>query len=369
MQQRHAFISHARQDKQSVGRPLAAMLERRGLRVWLDESELVLGKGLLDQINQGLSNSEFGIVILSKFFFQNKWTKFELEAIFARAMYREKYLIPVWHEIDHDYVAEHSPMLAGIYAAKTTSGLAEVASQILRTVNPSPPTDLPTFRERQDLAEQFVEGLRAKRWFGKAFEISIGVETMQQIRSILAATDSDPLLALLKQTNVDPELRNRAASLLFGQRLGNDLPEFERVTAEMRAYYERNVRTDAWQVLRAVAMAVADQRNDGTLVLDWIDRIRGDEGLMNANLAKSDTYYNGVRLAVETYVRRVRDFFRTRPAGRLWEVFYLGRRAVPGDEDVTGLLIECQANTDHGPLKVLCTESINLLMRKPSSAP
>ncbi len=363
-----AFISHAHEDKETVARPLTSMLQRRGLRVWLDENELVLGRGLGEQISRGLAESRFGVVILSRFFFQNKWTKVELEAMIVRATYREKWLIPVWHEIDHDYVFEHSPLLAGIYAVKTDIGLAKVTAQILRNVNPSPPTDLPTFRERRDLADQFVTALRARHWHGRAFETSIGVETMQQIRSMLMVADSDALLDLLKQTNVNPELRNRGASLLFGQRLRNEPSEFERVASEMRRYYAANVRTDAWQVLRAVAIAVADQSNDGQLILDWIDRIKTDEGLLQANLAKTDSYYNGLRLAIDTYVRRIQDLFHTRPAGRLWEVFYIGRRAVPGDADVIGLLTECQAHTDHEPLKKLCSESITLLLVNSSSA-
>jgi hypothetical protein len=37
------FISHAREDKAAVAKPLAEALSRAGLRVWLDEQEISLG--------------------------------------------------------------------------------------------------------------------------------------------------------------------------------------------------------------------------------------------------------------------------------------------------------------------------------------
>ena len=41
--QRDVFISHASEDKDEIARPLADELIRRGLKVWFDEYELVLG--------------------------------------------------------------------------------------------------------------------------------------------------------------------------------------------------------------------------------------------------------------------------------------------------------------------------------------
>ena len=37
------FISHASEDKATVARPLALLLQKRGVAVWLDEGELYLG--------------------------------------------------------------------------------------------------------------------------------------------------------------------------------------------------------------------------------------------------------------------------------------------------------------------------------------
>ena len=42
----NVFISHASEDKDEVARPLAVLLTRAGLQVWLDEGELVVGDSL-----------------------------------------------------------------------------------------------------------------------------------------------------------------------------------------------------------------------------------------------------------------------------------------------------------------------------------
>jgi hypothetical protein len=45
-----------------------------------------------------------------------------------------KVVLPVWHNMDHDDVAEHSPLLAGRLAARTSGGIAHVASEILQVL-------------------------------------------------------------------------------------------------------------------------------------------------------------------------------------------------------------------------------------------
>jgi hypothetical protein len=59
------FISHAAEDKVTVARPLAGSLRRAGSRVWLDEQELTVGDSLSEKIDEGLTHSTFGAVIVS----------------------------------------------------------------------------------------------------------------------------------------------------------------------------------------------------------------------------------------------------------------------------------------------------------------
>jgi TIR domain len=73
-----AFISHASEDKDSVARPLYKLLRDKGLEIWYDEFTLKVGDSLRKSIDQGLSKSVCGIVVLSKDFFSKKWPKHEL---------------------------------------------------------------------------------------------------------------------------------------------------------------------------------------------------------------------------------------------------------------------------------------------------
>src|SRR5262249_6698632 len=62
------FISHAGEDKETVARPLARLLEKAGVTVWLDEGELTLGDSLRARIDRGITASAYAIVVLSPAF-------------------------------------------------------------------------------------------------------------------------------------------------------------------------------------------------------------------------------------------------------------------------------------------------------------
>jgi len=362
------FLSHASEDLDAVARPLADMLERRGLRVWIDEQELVPGRSLVEQINSGLAASRNGGIVLSPSFLGKPWTSFELDGLVAGRMNRQKSLIPIWHEIDAASVSKRSPLLAGLFAVRTADGLVKVADQIVHAVHPPVPLDSPLRQVRREFAVEFVNCLRTERFGGRTFETYIGRQTMQEIRDLLFQSDTDQLLKLLCLTTIDAELRNRAASLLFGPRLAKASAEFLRVAREMRGFYDAGVATDDWRVLRAVAGALADQAHDTEPMLDWIARLRNDRGLAEANLRMSDAYNNGQRNAVNNYVDRLRTRAAGEPWGRLWEVFYLGRRAARADQDVIEALETCSRITANADLRALCEESLALL-RLPSSTP
>ena len=78
------FISHASEDKESIARPLADDLVRRGFSVWYDDFSLTVGDSLNQSIDSGLTNSRFGIVILSKSFFVKHWPRKELDALASK---------------------------------------------------------------------------------------------------------------------------------------------------------------------------------------------------------------------------------------------------------------------------------------------
>ena len=63
------FICHASEDKEEIADPLANKLTRLGIKVWYDKFRLRWGNRLMKQIDRGLVNSKYGIVILSCSFF------------------------------------------------------------------------------------------------------------------------------------------------------------------------------------------------------------------------------------------------------------------------------------------------------------
>jgi TIR domain len=129
------FISHAGDDKDAVAIPLAKVLRRAGLRVWLDRQELRIGDSLHEKIDEGLANSRFGIVILSPSFLAKRFPRKELDGLFAREdAWEHKVILPIWHQIDKTTLAKYSPILADRLAGNTAEGIPSVATQIIDVV-------------------------------------------------------------------------------------------------------------------------------------------------------------------------------------------------------------------------------------------
>ncbi|HUP61748.1 MAG TPA: toll/interleukin-1 receptor domain-containing protein [Thermoanaerobaculia bacterium] len=142
------FISHASEDRGAVARPLADILAATGIRVWLDETELRVGDSLREKIDDGLSRSQFGVVILSPSFFGKQWPKAELDGLIAREKVNTKVILPIWHDLNVDLVRSYSPILAGRLAVSTAEGLQHVAkkiSQAIRAVGRARPTARPLY--------------------------------------------------------------------------------------------------------------------------------------------------------------------------------------------------------------------------------
>jgi len=132
---RDCFLCHASEDK-GVARPLAQTLRNRGYEVWFDEFELGLGDSLRRKIDQGLSNARFGVVILSRVFFEKEWPQRELDGLAARETASgEKLILPVWHEVDASYLASKSPPLAdrvGVKSKPLADAVDAIAVQLDR---------------------------------------------------------------------------------------------------------------------------------------------------------------------------------------------------------------------------------------------
>jgi hypothetical protein len=129
------FISYASEDKDAVAVPLAQVLRRAGLRIWLDRQELRIGDSLHEKIDEGLANSRYGVVIISPSFLAKRFPRKELDGLFAREDASErKVILPIWHQLDKATVAKYSPILADRLAGDTANGIPFVATEIIDVV-------------------------------------------------------------------------------------------------------------------------------------------------------------------------------------------------------------------------------------------
>ncbi|GEM_PF-5382902 len=128
------FISYATEDKIGIAQPLAHSLRNMGYKVWFDDFELTVGDSLHDKIDKGISNSSFGIVILSHNFFAKKWTRLELDGLVQKGISGKKVLLPIWHNITHADVLKRSPILAGKLAIDSQSGINTVVAEINKAI-------------------------------------------------------------------------------------------------------------------------------------------------------------------------------------------------------------------------------------------
>ena len=129
------FISHASEDKSEVVRPLAEKLRSLGLRVWYDDFEMKIGDSLRRKIDHGISNSRFGVVVLSPSFMGKGWTEYELDGIVTNDVRGHQKLLPIWHDLSTDDVVRYSPSLADKVALSTKStAIDDIAQKIYEAI-------------------------------------------------------------------------------------------------------------------------------------------------------------------------------------------------------------------------------------------
>lgn len=125
------FISHASEDKDRLAKPLTQELQKRGFKVWYDEFSLKIGETIIKSIEEGIKNSYYGIVILSKDFFKKRWPLEELNALSSKEfLVKENIIIPIWHEVSDKEVFNFSPFLAGRYSLKSDLSIKLIADSI-----------------------------------------------------------------------------------------------------------------------------------------------------------------------------------------------------------------------------------------------
>lgn len=128
------FLSFANEDKPYATR-LYQALKNQGLSIWYSGTQLKLGDGIADSVNQGLSNSRYGIVLLSPSYLGKKWPISELHALFAKyTAFGNKVILPIWHDLSYEEVLTKAPLIADKFAISTDQELDTVVQAIIDAV-------------------------------------------------------------------------------------------------------------------------------------------------------------------------------------------------------------------------------------------
>jgi hypothetical protein len=138
-QQYDVFICHATEDKEPFVSDLANLLSKN-LRVWYDDFSLSLGDSLRRKIDMGITNSRYGVVVLSENFFKKDWPQKELDGLATKERNFDKVILPVWHGVNRERVQLFSPTLADRVAVSSDKGTNHVVKEILKAVNSKPLT-------------------------------------------------------------------------------------------------------------------------------------------------------------------------------------------------------------------------------------
>ncbi|HBF87632.1 MAG TPA: hypothetical protein DDX39_03230 [Bacteroidales bacterium] len=130
-----AFISHDYNDKEKIARPFAQKLAHNSYSaIWYDEFSLTPGDKMRKEIEKGIKESQYCILLLSKTYLNNEsWGKIEFESIFTKELIEKKdCIIPIWVDITKEELYEFSPSLVNILGINWNIGVDKVVSEILR---------------------------------------------------------------------------------------------------------------------------------------------------------------------------------------------------------------------------------------------
>lgn len=128
------FISYSHSDSKEVAQLLGQELTAMDLDIWLDDIEMSIGSSIRESIDDGLTRSEYGVVILSESYFEGT-SEWELNGLVEKHTSEEDVILPLWYEVDYDFVYEQSPSLADLIAEEVDEeNVQSVASSIYQVV-------------------------------------------------------------------------------------------------------------------------------------------------------------------------------------------------------------------------------------------
>lgn len=151
------FISYASEDLKFASE-LAGGLKSRGFHVWYADSELKVGEKLLDSVNRGLNESNYGVMLISPRYLEKEWTNYEMDVLLRQHIEKKKRIFPVWHGVTKKEVEARHPGLAGIMALRSEIGMHIIVEKLAREIYKGAPT-IAVVPEYESPVWRFTQGI------------------------------------------------------------------------------------------------------------------------------------------------------------------------------------------------------------------
>jgi serine/threonine protein kinase len=131
------FLSHSSADKDRFVRPLAEELRARGMTVWLDEVDLILGQPVWETIGRAVELSEYLLVVLSEHSIASHAVAEELRYAADQNLSRVKILPIVLDDLQPRDLPPQIRSRHFLRAPAPTSGdsAREVAGKVVESIN------------------------------------------------------------------------------------------------------------------------------------------------------------------------------------------------------------------------------------------
>lgn len=176
------FLSHAFEDKNFTD-PLAKSLIEAGVSVWYSGFELKVGDSIMDSVNEGIRNSNYGIAVLSPSYFFKKWTRAEINSIFAMETEEGKKVLPILHKVSINDVAQNFSIMADRFALSSEIGIVQLVQKIVQVVK--------KLRTPYETTPSFEIKINMKADLHKKLQLD---QILQAIESLLIYLQDKPLL-------------------------------------------------------------------------------------------------------------------------------------------------------------------------------
>lgn len=128
------FLSHAVEDREIIVGEIHARLDLGEVKMWYSATSLKPGEILNDAIKKAVTESRFGVVILTKNSIDRDWPTAELNWLEMQNKNGKRVVLPVLHDLEIEALPPRIRILAEKYCLRTTRGMDFVIGKILEEI-------------------------------------------------------------------------------------------------------------------------------------------------------------------------------------------------------------------------------------------